>query len=109
MDNITRESSPVIYSEPGALLCHFAGVCSVWMSMPICLGFRPSRRLSALPVAPLLGLPSWQVRLGPLPFLDAPVCQGLSSGSLLAGPSFGVHLAVSRSNWWVEAGGLLGQ
>ena len=75
--------------------------------MPICLEFKPSRRLSALPVAPLLGLPSWLVRLRSLSFFRCPVCQELPSGSPLAGPSVSGQLwlgqcstvAVTRSQW----------
>ena len=90
MDSITRESSPVIYSESG----HSSSVS--WA----CTRFEcarpgpwPFRRLSALPVAPLLGLPSWWVRPGSPSFFRCPVCQGLPSGSPLAGP-LGVRLAV---------------
>ena len=73
-----------MYLKPGTFPGRSVGVCSNYVCASLSLGFRLSRRLSALPVAPLLGLPSWRVELGSLSFLDAPsdsvIAVGLSAG-----------------------------
>ena len=95
VDSITRESSPVIHPEPGALLCRSTSVRSIRVCALLTLGFSLLTHLRRPPVAPLLGLPSWWVSSGHHPFLDAPVCRGLPSGSPLAGP-LSVRPAVAR-------------
>ena len=69
MDSITRGSSPVIHPEPGVLLGHSTGMCSVQVRASLTLEFSLLAHLRRPPVAPLLDLPSWWVKLWSLSFL----------------------------------------
>ena len=77
-------------------------------------GVQASRRLSALPVAPLLGLPSWRVRLWSPSFLDAPSVRGCHRALRWLGPSVSVRLWLgqrshSRGRLGLTVGRLVGE